>query len=456
MLWKFLRNREGKVMKKIGRVFLIMIITTLSTAMLFACSKENQIDKGNQGETEKKSETTEVPTKEPTKTASEEATNIDTDAATADAESAEDTETVEKVENPEVQTEEGQPKEVMQDIRDIPSVELVKEIKIGWNLGNTMDATAGIGVGSETSWGNPYTTKELIDAIKAAGFNTLRIPTTWEKHLGPAPDYIIDEAWLNRVKEIVDYGRSNDMFVIINMHHEEWHFPSYENEKAAIDILTKVWKQIAGRFENYDEYLIFEALNEPRQKGTNFEWNGGNEEGWDVINKFNAAFVETIRSAGGNNPLRHLMIPPYAASASTQAWRDFIVPEDDKIIVSIHAYTPYNFTLNKSGTAEWSSTNANDTKDIDSLMNNIYNSFISNGTPVILGEFGSMNKNDNVAARVDWAEYYISKATEKGIPCNWWDNGAFVGSGENFGLIDRYSLTWKYPEVVDALMRGLD
>jgi endoglucanase len=441
-------NLGGKVMKKIRRVFLLLIVMVLSTAMLFACRKENQTDNSDQ----EKTETTEVPTM----TVSEEEANVDTDETEADAESEEDTETDEVVENPDVLTEVEQPKEVLQEIRDIPSVDLVKEIKIGWNLGNTLDATAGSGLGSETSWGNPYTTKELIDAIKAAGFNTLRIPTTWEKHLGMSPDYIIDEAWLNRVQEIVDYGRANDMFVIINMHHEEWHFPSYENEKAAVDILTKVWKQIADRFENYDEHLIFEALNEPRQKGTNFEWNGGNEEGRDVINKFNAAFVATIRSAGGNNPLRHLMIPPYAASASTQAWSNFIVPEDDKIIVSIHAYTPYNFTLNKTGTAEWSSTNSNDTKDIDSLMKNIYNNFISKGTPVILGEFGSMNKNDNVAARVDWAEYYISKATEKGIPCSWWDNGAFVGSGENFGLIDRYSLTWKYPEVVDALMSGLE
>ena len=344
--------------------------------------------------------------------------------------------------------------EQLQEIRDIPSTELVKEIKIGWNLGNTMDATGGQGVSSEISWGNPVTSKEMIDSIKTAGFNILRIPTTWEKHLGPAPDYIIDEKWLSRVQEITDYAIDNDMFVIINMHHEEWYLPFYDNADKAKDILTKVWKQVADRFENYDEHLIFEGLNEPRQKGTSFEWNGGNQEGWEVVNQLNAAFIETIRNAGGNNPLRHLMIPPYAATSSTNAWSGFIVPKDDKIIVSIHAYTPYNFALNKTGTSEWSTDNSNDTREIDNLMNSIDQNFISKGIPVILGEFGAMNK-DNTNSRVAWAEYYIKKAKEKGIPCIWWDNGAFAGSGELFGLLDRRGLTWKYPEVVDALMQGL-
>jgi len=344
--------------------------------------------------------------------------------------------------------------EQLQEIRDIPSTELVKEIKIGWNLGNTMDATGGQGVSSEISWGNPVTSKEMIDSIKTAGFNILRIPTTWEKHLGPAPDYIIDEKWLSRVQEITDYAIDNGMFVIINMHHEEWYLPFYDNADKATDMLTKVWKQVADRFENYDEHLIFEGLNEPRQKGTSFEWNGGNQEGWEVVNQLNAAFIETIRNAGGNNPLRHLMIPPYAATSSTNAWSGFIVPKDDKIIVSIHAYTPYNFALNKTGTSEWSTDNSNDTREIDNLMNSIDQNFISKGIPVILGEFGAMNK-DNTNSRVAWAEYYIKKAKEKGIPCIWWDNGAFAGSGELFGLLDRRGLTWKYPEVVDALMQGL-
>lgn len=339
-------------------------------------------------------------------------------------------------------------------MRNIPSTELVKEIRIGWNLGNTLDATGGSGLSSETSWGNPKTDKAMIDAIKQGGFNTLRVPTTWEQHLGPAPDYTIDPAWLNRVQEVVNYGIDNDMFVILNLHHEEWHFPSYANEWTATNVLTKVWAQIAERFKNYDEHLIFEGLNEPRKKGTPNEWNGGDREGQEVVNRFNAAFVNTVRSSGGNNPLRHLMIPTYAASSSTAAWDNFTIPSDDKIIVSVHAYTPYDFTLNINGTSQWSPNSSADTGAINYLMDSLNQYFISKGHPVILGEFGAMNKN-NLSQRTDWAYYYVKAAKAKGIPCIWWDNGAVSGSGELFGLLDRRSYRFYYPEIVDALMRGI-
>ena len=239
------------------------------------------------------------------------------------------------------------------------------------------------------------------------------------------------------------------------MHHEEWHFPSYDNQEKATTILTKVWAQIADEFKDYDEHLIFEGMNEPRMKGTALEWNGGNAEARDVINQLNNSFVETIRKADGNNPYRHLMIPTYAASSDPKTWRDFVIPEDDKIIVSIHAYTPYNFALNKNGTAKWSSENQSDTRDIDNLMNNIYNSFLSKGVPVIIGEFGAVDK-DNSEARVDWAKYYMQKASVKGIPCIYWDNGAFTGDGELFGLLDRREYIWKNQDIVDALMEGID
>lgn len=339
-------------------------------------------------------------------------------------------------------------------IRNISSTELVREIRIGWNLGNTMDATDGFGLSTETSWGNPRTTKAMIDKIREGGFNTLRVPTTWEKHLGPAPDYTIDPAWLNRVAEVVDYGINNRMFVILNLHHEEWHFPSYANEAAAIRILTKVWTQIAERFKNYDEHLIFEGLNEPRQKGTADEWNGGNREGQEVVNRFNAAFVRTIRNSRGNNPLRHLMIPPYAATSSTNAWDNFVIPWDNKIIVSIHAYTPYDFALNISGTSDWRLDNSADTGAITYLMDSIHRYFISKGHPVIIGEFGAMNKN-NLRQRTNWANFYVKTAKAKGIPCIWWDNGIINGDGELFGLLDRTNCTFYYPDLVNAMMRGI-
>lgn len=374
-------------------------------------------------------------------------TNTEDNAPTGIVSTSEDNETV----TPSGSTPLGTPSP----IRDISSSELVKEIHIGWNLGNTLDAVGGTGISSETSWGNPKTTKAMIDTMKEAGFNTLRVPTTWESHLGPAPDYTIDTAWLDRVQEVVDYGIDNEMFVILNLHHEEWYSPTYDNEETAITILTKVWAQIADRFQNYDEHLIFEGLNEPRQKGTANEWNGGDKEGWEVLNHFNEAFVETIRKAGGNNPLRHLMIPPYAASASTKAWDSFIIPKDDKIIVSIHAYSPYDFALNTSGTSKWSADSSSDTKEITELLDNIDNYFISKGQPVIIGEFGAVNK-DNLKERSQWADFFVKSAKGKGIPCIWWDNGSITGSGELFGLLDRNTLTFPFQEIIDSLITGVN
>lgn len=344
-------------------------------------------------------------------------------------------------------------------MRDIPSTELVKEMKVGWNLGNTLDSTITNPKGTElpsdweTAWGQPVTTKAMIDSVAAQGFNVLRVPITWEGKFGEGPDYTIDPDWLARVNEIVDYGIDNDMFVIINVHHEEWHMPTYENEAAAQEILTALWAQIADHFKDYNEKLIFEGLNEPRLKGTPMEWNGGNDEARDVINHWNAAFVETVRNSGGNNKLRHLMVTPYAASSMDKVLKDFAVPDDDKVIVSIHAYLPYTFALadNAQATTEWSADNPADTNDIDMLMANLKDRYLDKGRAVIIGEMGTRNRM-NTEARAECARYYSEAAHNAGIPICWWDNNAFVGGGENFGLFDRKTFEWRYPDIISALM----
>ena len=349
----------------------------------------------------------------------------------------------------------GSGKKVVKPMRDIPSMQLVKEMKTGWNLGNTLDATGAKGLDAETSWCNPVTSKEMIQVVKDAGFNTVRIPITWDGHFGDAPDYTIDKEWLDRIQEVTDYAIDMEMFAIINLHHEEWHFPSEENFESANEMLIKIWEQIAERFEGYDEHLIFEAMNEPRLKGTADEWNGGTPESREIINKLNKTFHETIRNSGGNNPQRHLMLPTYAASSDWVAINAIQLPEDDKIIVSVHAYLPYKFALSDEKVLEWDADNIADTRDIDNLMEQLDKYFISNDIPVIIGEYGARNKY-NLNARVAWAHYYVSAAAEKGIPCIWWDNGAFVGSGENFGLLNRTMLTWEYPEIIDAIMEEVE
>ena len=155
------------------------------------------------------------------------------------------------------------------DAADIKTAfEITEDMQIGWNYGNSLDATGGSGLDTETSWGNPKATQEMMDAVKAKGFNTVRLPTTWYPHLDA--DNNIDPAWMARVHEIVDYAYNNDMYVILNVHHEEW-INRADLGTAYNEISTKlkaVWKQIAEEFKDYDQHLIFEGMNEPRAAGT--------------------------------------------------------------------------------------------------------------------------------------------------------------------------------------------
>lgn len=337
------------------------------------------------------------------------------------------------------------------EIRDIPSIELIEEITVGWNLGNTFDSVAK-GITAETAWGNPKTTKEMLDNVKSMGFNIIRIPVTWEGHLDENDN--IDAEWLDRVQEVVNYAIDEETFVIINLHHEKWNYPFYDNQEAATAKMKKLWGQIAERFKDYDEHLIFEGQNEPRKVGTNLEWSGGDDEGWDVVNATNAAFVETVRASGGNNAKRHLMIPGYCATSDLSGPDKIVLPEnDDKIIVSVHAYLPYTFALSDTPSSKFSSERANATRDIDALAENLKTKYIDKGIAVIIGETGARNK-DNLESRVDWAGYYTSAMRKAGVSCIWWDNGSFFGSGENFGLLNRKDNTWLFPEVAEAFVNG--
>lgn len=348
------------------------------------------------------------------------------------------------------ETQEDEMQEVEITMKEVSPMDMVKEMKIGWNLGNTLDATSSsIGVNVEMAWGNPRTTQEMIDMVIDQGFNVIRIPVSWGGQMGGAPAYNVLPAWMDRVQEVVDYAYSRGVYVIVNIHHEDWHFPSEENKDAAAEQLAALWTAIATRFRDYDEHLIFEGMNEPRKIGTAVEWNGGDQEGRDIVNYFDQVFVDAVRATGGNNTIRNLMVPGYAASSSDTALKAIVLPEDDHLIVSVHAYTPYDFALNTAGRSTWD----NDTRDIDHLMEILDELFLSKGVPVIIGEFGAMNK-DNEQERVLWAQYYVGKAREYGIPCIWWDNNAFDGNGENFGLFNRRELTFPYPDLLKALIES--
>lgn len=336
------------------------------------------------------------------------------------------------------------------------AIEFVKNIRIGISIGDTLDATEDTLPRDtapekfETAWKKPVIKEELIDAILKAGFNLIRVPVSWKNHLGPGPEFTIEPSWLDRVQEVVDYAYNKGAYVILNLHHEDWNYPYYDNQKKACEKMRAVWRQLAERFAGYDTRLIFEGQNEPRKIGTPLEWNGGDKEGWDVVNATNQAFVETVRGLGGYNPERYLMIPGYGANC-TVGIRHIEVPKDERMIISVHAYEPYDFALKIPGRSRWN----HDTEVIDTLMKDLRELYIEKGIPVIIGEFGAMNR-ENEEDRAEWAEYYTKAASDIGIPCVWWDNGLFEGEGERFGLFSRYDYRCAYPDVVKGLMKGTE
>lgn len=334
------------------------------------------------------------------------------------------------------------------------SAQIVKEMKVGWNLGNSLDALGGAGLTSETAWGNPKTTEKMILDIKKMGFNTVRIPVSWGQHADSKGN--VDSKWMARVKEVVDYAYNNGMYVILNSHHDNAYYDiggcvlNDDVYAASKSKMANVWKQIANTFKDYDERLVFETLNEPRTEGSAKEWSGGTAQEREIVYGLNEAIVKSIRSTGGNNKYRHIMVPSYAATASTNILRGMKLPDDDRIIVSVHAYTPYFFAMAENGSSEFSDS---DKRELDRLFADLNSIFVSKGTPVVIGEFGATNKK-NLIDRCDWADYYVRGAKKYGIACVVWDNNSNkeYSGAECFGLYDRGAGEWSFPEVAESMV----
>lgn len=360
---------------------------------------------------------------------------------------------------------------------DSPANKFVREMKIGWNLGNTLDAYSDQNKANEmayeSDWCRIVTTKEMVDEIKAAGFQTMRVPVSWHNHVSADGSYTISEAWMNRVQEIVDYAIDNDMHVIINIHHDNstsYMYPSKEYLEQSGTYVAAIWSQVAERFAEYDEHLIMEGLNEPRLVGTSDEWwldlnKQQCVEAVQCINELNQVFVDTVRASGGYNRERYLMVPGYAASLQGATNQYFRLPQDiagneNKILLEVHAYTPYNFALQASAesgsTDQWSADDKASTAEIDELMDILYEKYVQNGTGVVIDEFGARDKNGNTQARTEFAAYYVAAARQRGITCCLWDNNEFTGSGENFGVFNRQACSFPYPELVEGMMQACE
>ena len=338
--------------------------------------------------------------------------------------------------------------------------EITEDMKIGWNLGNSLDSTtssAHAGLETETAWGNPKATQEMIDTVKAKGFNTIRIPTTWYQHLDENNN--IDPEWMARVHEIVDYAFNDNMYVILNVHHEEWiNRPDLGTAYDEMSVKLKaIWKQIAEEFKDYDQHLIFEGMNEPRAAGTDHEWWGPQQDEVDTINKLNQDFVDTVRSVESPyKDTRLLMCPPYCASSDSTMMSTLKVPDDDYVAVSIHAYSPYGFAMDKE--SDHSTFSEAYATELETILNGIRKQFVEKDIPVVLGEFSASNYN-NTEARCEWAEKYITLMKGYGIPCVLWDNDARGNKdqSEAHDYLNRDTLEWYEDsgQVIDTMMKVL-
>ncbi len=442
---------------------IILIAATAVSAVLSACGAQNA--PAQDGIEPLDAAVTEAPAeKEPTEKPGQQAGD-DKDTGAAGTEAAPTPEEVSAV--PEGIYEVKIPAAVS--IPDNEAMDFVRDIKAGWNLGNAFDASNCNWLNDpmeyESAWCGAKTSRELILKVKEAGFNAIRIPVSWHNHVNGSLQ--IDEKWIGRVQEVVDWAYNEGMYVIINIHHdneEGFEYPSYAKMDQSEKYITAIWKQVAERFADYDEHLIFETMNEPRQVGTDHEWwiDTGSDvakECFDCVNRLNQAAVDTIRSNGkGYNMSRYIMVPGYCASPEFALASDFKLPDDSKasaenrIIVSVHAYTPYSFALDLSGTKEFDIAKKKGTSDIDSFMRRLYSTYVSKGIPVIIGEFGALEKGDNNSAREQFAAYYVAMARHYGLSTFWWDNNAHNASGECFQIIDRNTLQWRCQGIVDQIM----
>ena len=306
---------------------------------------------------------------------------------------------------------------------ELTSLELVNLMGNGINLGNTMEAYGHTDLGInadissyETLWDQPVTTQEMIDSMKAAGFDSLRIPVAWTNTMDfENGDYTISEDYLGRVEEIINYALGADMYVIINDHWDGGWWGMFgsakqETRDAAMEMYISMWTQIAGRYKDYSDYLIFESANEElgnRLNDTNYAADSGTlseDECYEMNTKINQAFVDTVRSTGGNNGQRFLLIAGYNTDIVKTCDDRFVMPADtaeNKLLLSVHYYTPWGYA-GTSSLSRWGSLkNYNEQNDLLAMMTK----FTEQGYGIIIGEY-MVALNDDGSVKNNTTDFF--------------------------------------------------
>lgn len=344
-------------------------------------------------------------------------------------------------------------------MRSMTSLQLAPSLAPGWNLGNSLEA-----IGGETNWGNPPVTQALLYAVKATGFNSVRIPLSWKQYADSNDNIRAD--WMARVTEVVNYCRTAGLVAIINIHWDGgWMQPNYATQAVANARITKFWTQIANNFKNYDDTLLFAALNEVMVDG---DYNRPPFEYYTVHNGFNQTFVSAVRATGGNNAVRHLVVQGYNTNID-YTYDYFAVPNDsvaNRQMVEVHYYGPFDFTINTANDNIWqwgniatdpaaTQTWANEAY-VDAQLGKMKQRFTDGlGMPVYVGEYGAvarLNVDSSQRYRTYWDQYVTSAARQRGMVPVYWDNGYL--SDHAMGLFNRSTGQQGWPNLISTIVNA--
>ena len=342
---------------------------------------------------------------------------------------------------------------------DKTSYDFVKQMTVGYSIGNTLDAPST----SETAWGCPKITRNLVKAIYNKGFDVIRIPITWYPVIDSNGNFKDSNARLNRVKEVVDWAYNTGAYVIINTHHEmSWlnTWASIKNsdetdvdsskETAMVNKFGTLWKNIANKFKDYGERLIFEGYNETRDTESNWAVS---KEASVTLQKIGQKFVDVVRSTGGNNSKRYLLLNTYGAVCKAKPVQLFQMPSDsaNHLIIGVHTYDPQKLCFRDSSTTTFDESAM---KEIfDSAFKQLKDLYLSKGIGVIMGEMGAVNKNNN-SERIKYVNSLVSYCSNYSTIPVWWDSGFTDKSNsvDAFGLINRSSCSWVHNDIALALV----
>jgi endoglucanase len=308
---------------------------------------------------------------------------------------------------------------------------------------------------AETAWGNPVVTKKVIKAVKNAGFNAIRIPVRWQCHITNAQAMSIDKAWINRIKEVVNWCLDNDLKVIINTHHDKWleGRPTYQYKEENNQKLALLWLNIASEFAQYDYRVAFAGTNEVHIKDN---WGKPTAENLTVQNSYNQTFIDVVRATGGNNLQRHLIVQTYVCNPEFGINNgDFIIPTDvegngnNYMSVEFHYYNPWDY----AGECKYyfwgapykdkGETSPSSEKTMTDFLDRLVTTWGNKGLGLIMGEWGVTDRqksgltdliHENMAY---YCHFLVSEALKRNISTFIWDNNTFGSGPEHFGIFDR-------------------